>query len=40
MPRNPETHAKLDVVEPIWAELPVNDWLDAILTDLQVEQIL
>jgi thiamine biosynthesis protein ThiI len=40
MPRNPETHAKLDVVEPIWAELPVNDWLDAILTDLQIEQIL
>jgi hypothetical protein len=34
MPRNPETHAKLAVVEPLWNELPVAAWVDEILTTL------
>ncbi|MDR3315283.1 MAG: tRNA 4-thiouridine(8) synthase ThiI [Coriobacteriales bacterium] len=34
MPRNPETHAKLSVVEPLWNELPIAAWVDEILTGL------
>ena len=34
MPRNPETHAKLDEVSRIWAELPVLEWTKKIMDDL------
>ncbi|MDR1422169.1 MAG: tRNA 4-thiouridine(8) synthase ThiI [Coriobacteriales bacterium] len=37
MPRNPETHAKLKVVEPIWAALPVGEWLSQIFDSLEIE---
>jgi thiamine biosynthesis protein ThiI len=37
MPRNPETHAKLKVIEPLWNKLPVTEWIDRILEDIKVE---
>jgi thiamine biosynthesis protein ThiI len=39
MPRNPETHAKLKVVEPIWAALPVADWVEQIMDSLEIETL-
>ena len=36
MPRNPETRSKLSVVEPIWAELPIDQWLDDIMNEIEV----
>lgn len=39
MPRNPETHAKLDEVERIWAELPVAQWVEQIMNDLIIHVI-
>lgn len=36
MPRSPETHARLSVVDPIWDNLPVNEWLDAIMADIEI----
>ena len=35
MPRNPETHAKLAEVDPIWQELPVAEWVTEILQGLK-----
>jgi thiamine biosynthesis protein ThiI len=35
MPRNPETRARLNVVDPIWAKLPVAAWLDEILLAIE-----
>ncbi|MCL2756937.1 MAG: tRNA 4-thiouridine(8) synthase ThiI, partial [Coriobacteriia bacterium] len=40
MPRNPETHAKLDEVERIWAELPIKRWVDEIMNDLVVHVVI
>jgi thiamine biosynthesis protein ThiI len=40
MPRNPETHAKLLHVERISTSLPLEAWLDSILDDLEVEELL
>jgi thiamine biosynthesis protein ThiI len=40
MPRNPETHAKLEVVETIDASLPFADWVARILDDLVIEPLL
>jgi thiamine biosynthesis protein ThiI len=34
-PRNPETHASLSKVERIWAELPLDEWLTAIMSDVE-----
>ena len=34
MPRNPETHAKLDEVERVWAELPVDDMVEQMMGEL------
>jgi len=36
MPRSPETHAKLDQVEQIWADLPVALWLEQALSGLRL----
>jgi thiamine biosynthesis protein ThiI len=36
MPRNPATHARLAEVEALWADLPIDDWLDSILADIEV----
>jgi thiamine biosynthesis protein ThiI len=36
MPRNPETHAKLPVVEAIWKSLPVEQWVNEIIDTLEV----
>ncbi|MDR2956744.1 MAG: tRNA 4-thiouridine(8) synthase ThiI [Coriobacteriales bacterium] len=35
MPRNPETHAKLQVVEKAWQQLPIDEWLTAIMADME-----
>jgi thiamine biosynthesis protein ThiI len=35
LPRNPETHARLAVVEPIWESLPIDNWVDEILAKLE-----
>lgn len=35
MPRNPETHARLSIVESIWNQLPINEWLDTIMADIE-----
>ncbi len=35
MPRSPETHASLDEVDRIWAELPVTQWVDEIVGALE-----
>ena len=40
MPRNPETHAKLDEVERIWAELPISEWVVQIMKELVYHKIL
>jgi thiamine biosynthesis protein ThiI len=34
-PRNPETHASLSKVERIWAELPLDQWLTGIMSDVE-----
>jgi thiamine biosynthesis protein ThiI len=39
MPRNPETHAKLSRVEAIAATLPTDEWLERILTNLEVQEL-
>jgi thiamine biosynthesis protein ThiI len=39
MPRNPETHAKLDVVKALWAELPVEQWIPEILDAVILEKL-
>jgi thiamine biosynthesis protein ThiI len=36
MPRSPETHAKLPEVEAVWATLPIDDWVTAIIGSLEV----
>jgi tRNA uracil 4-sulfurtransferase len=38
MPRSPETHADLDEVEHIWAELPVDQWVAEIVSALEFHQ--
>ena len=38
IPRNPETHAKLPKVEALWQSLPVNDWLEQIMAQLEVTE--
>jgi len=35
MPRSPETRARLSIVDPIWNQLPIDDWLDAIMADIE-----
>ena len=37
MPRNPETHAKLDEVEALWQNLPSQQWVEEILSELRDE---
>jgi hypothetical protein len=34
MPRAPETHAKLALVDAEWAKLPVATWVDEILASI------
>lgn len=36
MPRNPETHAKLDKVEAIESTLPFNEWIEEVLDNLEI----
>lgn len=36
MPRNPETHAKLDQVLAAEAELPIDEWIEQIVSDVEV----
>ena len=36
MPRNPETHAKLEQVEAIWQTLPPAEWAEEILESARV----
>ncbi len=38
MPRNPETHAKLERVETIEAELPFDEWIQEVLDSLEVRR--
>ena len=38
IPRNPETHAKLPKVEALWQTLPVDDWLEQIMAQLEVTE--
>ncbi|MDR2672512.1 MAG: tRNA 4-thiouridine(8) synthase ThiI [Coriobacteriales bacterium] len=39
MPRNPETHARLDDVESLWARLPISVWVDEIKEKLIIEEL-
>ena len=39
MPRNPETHANLTEVERIWGELPIEEWLLAIMDGMEFPAI-
>lgn len=36
MPRNPETHAKLSVVQKVESELPLEQWIEEIVADVEV----
>jgi thiamine biosynthesis protein ThiI len=38
-PKNPETHASLSKVEHIWAELPISEWLDEIMQEMEYVSI-
>lgn len=35
MPRSPETHANLELVERIWDELPTDAWISQIMAELE-----
>ncbi|MDR2106660.1 MAG: tRNA 4-thiouridine(8) synthase ThiI [Coriobacteriales bacterium] len=39
MPRNPETHAKPARVEAISATLPIDEWVERILDELEVQEL-
>ncbi|GHT78660.1 tRNA 4-thiouridine(8) synthase ThiI [Actinomycetota bacterium] len=39
MPRRPETHANLAVVNQIWSQLPVDEWTLEIMDNLIIEKI-
>ncbi|NTU90195.1 MAG: tRNA 4-thiouridine(8) synthase ThiI, partial [Actinobacteria bacterium] len=38
MPRNPETHARLPRVRSVWATLPIDDWVDEIIENVEIEE--
>jgi len=35
MPRNPATHARLDEVERLWAQLPIDEWTRQMMAELE-----
>jgi len=39
MPRNPETHAKLEEVIAIWNTLPVAQWVESIMGELVIHEL-
>ncbi|MCL1879252.1 MAG: tRNA 4-thiouridine(8) synthase ThiI [Actinomycetia bacterium] len=39
MPRNPETHANLEEVRRVWENLPVADWLAAIMEQMEYPRL-
>jgi thiamine biosynthesis protein ThiI len=39
MPRHPQTHAKLEIVEAISKELPIQKWLDEIIDALEITEM-
>lgn len=36
MPRNPETHANLNAVREAWKIIPVEDWIEQIVRDVEI----
>lgn len=37
MPRNPETHARLEDVRMAWAKLPIDEWVKRIVEEVETE---